>query len=224
MGVMVNMEATKVLIVEDQPFFQEMLERSLSAEAGIEVVGVTHDGELAVQLAEVLEPDAVLMDIELQGEMDGIEAALNIKKHRPKTGIVILSAHRDRRFVTSLPIYENPGWAYLLKQTVADVATVVRAIQGSMNGMIIIDPSVVKGLRPREGSVLEQLTNRQREVLELIAQGYNNAGIAERLALAEKSVETYINAIYQELELSGAEAVHARVRATILYLNESQSR
>ena len=170
-----------------------------------------------------LEPDPVLMDIELQGEMDGIEAALNIKKHRPKTGIVILSAHRDRRFVTSLPIYENPGWAYLLKQTVADVATVVRAIQGSMNGMIIIDPSVVKGLRPREGSVLEQLTNRQREVLELIAQGYNNAGIAERLALAEKSVETYINAIYQELELSGAEAVHARVRATILYLNESQS-
>ena len=180
------MEATKVLIVEDQLFFQEMLERSLSTEAGIQVVGVTDDGELAVHLAEALEPDAVLMDIELQGEMDGIDAALNIKKHRPKTGIVILSAHRDRRFVSSLPIYENPGWAYLLKQTVHDVATVVRAIQGSMNGMIMIDPSVVAGLRPREGSVLEQLTNRQREVLELIAQGYNNAAIAERFEVDPK--------------------------------------
>ena len=218
------MEATKVLIVEDQLFFQEMLERSLSIEAGIEVVGVTDDGEYAVQLAEVLEPDAVLMDIELQGDMDGIEAALNIKKHRPKTGIVILSVHRDRRFVTSQPIYEVPGWAYLLKQTVPDVATVVRAIQGSMNGMLMIDPSVVEGLRPREGSILERLTNRQREVLELIAQGYNNAWIAKRLALAEKSVETYINVIYQELELSGVEDVHGPVRATILYLNESQSR
>jgi DNA-binding NarL/FixJ family response regulator len=71
---------------------------------------------------------------------------------------------------------------------------------------------------------LERLTKRQQSVLELMAQGFNNAAIAERLTLAEKSVETYINVIYQELELSGVEDVHARVRATILFLNESQSR
>ncbi|MDP6550098.1 MAG: response regulator transcription factor [Dehalococcoidia bacterium] len=218
------MEAARVLIVEDEPFFREMLQRSLSDEPDIEVVGMTDNGDLAVQLAEALEPDAILMDIEIEGTLDGIEAALRIKQERPKTGIVILSAHRDRRYITGLPFYDNPGWSYLLKQTVPDVATVVRAIQGCMQGMIMLDPAVVEKLRPKEGSALERLTKRQRSVLELMAQGYNNAGIAERLTLAEKSVGTYINVIYQELEVSGVEDVHARVRATILFLNESQSR
>ena len=173
--------------------------------------------------AELLEPDAVLMDIELNGDLDGVEAAVRIKREKPETGIVILSAHRDRRYVTSLPLCENPGWAYLLKQTVRDVETVVRAIQGSMNGTNMLDPLVVENLIPKAGSALARLTKRQQDVLELIAQGYNNAGIAERLSLAEKSVETYISVIYHELELSGAEDVHARVRATIRYLNDSQS-
>ena len=216
------MESTRVMLVEDNIFFREMLERTLASEEGIEIVGKTDDGDAAVKLAEELQPDAVLMDIELQGELDGVEAALRIKRERPSTGIVILSSHRDRRYVTSLPLYESPGWSYLLKQTVPDVATVVRAIQGCMQGMIMLDPAVVERLSPKEGSALERLTKRQQEVLALIAQGYNNAGIAERLSLAEKSVETYINVIYQELELSGAEDVHARVRATIMFLEESQ--
>lgn len=222
--LLTNMEAARVMIVEDEPFFLEMLSRTLSNEPGIEIVGTTDNGDTAVQLADELEPDAILMDIEIRGTLDGIEAALQIKQERPKTGIVILSAHRDRRYITSLPIYDNPGWSYLLKQTVPDVATVVRAIQGCMQGMIMLDPAVVENLRPKEGSALERLTKRQQSVLELMAQGFNNAAIAERLTLAEKSVETYINVIYQELELSGVEDVHARVRATILFLNESQSR
>ena len=129
-----------------------MLERTLASEEGIEVVGKTDDGDAAVQLAEELQPDAVLMDIELQGEVDGVEAALRIKRERPATGIVILSSHRDRRYVTSLPLYESPGWSYLLKQTVPDVATVVRAIQGCIQGMIMLDPAVVERLSPKEGS------------------------------------------------------------------------
>ena len=217
------MDVAKVLIVEDEVFFREMLQRTLAIEGDIEVVGTTDDGEKAVAFAELLKPDAVLMDIELNGDLDGVEAAVRIKREKPETGIVILSAHRDRRYVTSLPLYENPGWAYLLKQTVRDVETVVRAIQGSMNGTNMLDPSVVENLIPKAGSALARLTKRQQDVLELIAQGYNNAGIAERLSLAEKSVETYISVIYQELELSGAEDVHARVRATIRYLNDSQS-
>ena len=216
------MESTRVILVEDNLFFREMLERTLASEEGIEVVGKTDDGDAAVQLAGELQPEAVLMDIELRGEVDGVEAALRIKRERPATGIVILSSHRDRRYVTSLPLYESPGWSYLLKQTVPDVATVVRAIQGCIQGMIMLDPAVVERLSPKEGSALERLTKRQQEVLALIAQGYNNAGIAEQLSLAEKSVETYINVIYQELELSGAEDVHARVRATIMFLEESQ--
>jgi DNA-binding NarL/FixJ family response regulator len=214
---------TTVLIVDDEALFRELLRRTLSAEPGLEVVGAAEDGETAVRLAREVRPDVVLMDIELPGDMDGIEAALRIKKERPRTGIVILSAHSDRRYVTSLPLEDSPGWAYLLKQTVPDMAAVVRAIQGSKAGMVVLDPVVAGHLQPRQDSAVARLTHRQYEVLELLAQGYSNAAIAERLILTEKSVETYINVIYQQLKLSKQPESHARVKATLIYLEGSQS-
>lgn len=217
------METTRVVIVDDEALFRELLRRTLSAEPGLEVVGVAGDGETAIRLAKEASPDVVLMDIELPGEMDGIEAALRIKKEMPQTGIVILSAHSDRRYVTSLPLEDSQGWAYLLKQTAPDLAAVVRAIEGSKAGMVVLDPAVVASLRPRQGSAVAGLTPRQQEVLELLAQGYSNAAIAQRLTLSQKSVETYINAIYQGLHLSNEPEIHARVKATILYLENSQS-
>jgi DNA-binding NarL/FixJ family response regulator len=116
-----------------------------------------------------------------------------------------------------------PGWAYLLKQTVPDVETVLRAIEASRNGMVMLDPSVVDGLRPRKDSLLASLTQRQLEVLQLIAEGHNNASIAERLVLAEKSVETYINGIYQNLNVSGEPGIHPRVKAAMIFIEESQT-
>jgi len=217
------MEATRIIIVEDEPLFRQLLRRTLSAEPGLEVTEVTEDGETAVRLARELKPDVMLMDIELPGELDGIEAALQIKKERPQIGVVILSAHNDRRYVTSLPLEDSQGWAYLLKQTVPDLATVIRAIEGSKVGMLMVDPAIVKNLWPRQDSAVAKLTSRQQEVLKLIAQGYNNAAVAERLYLSEKSVETYINVIYQELHLSKEPNINARVKATLLYLQDSQS-
>ena len=87
--------------------------------------------------------------------------------------------------------------------------------------MLVLDPAVVANLRPRQGSALARLTPRQLEVLELMAQGYNNAAIAQRLIVAQKSVETYINAIYQQLHLSDEQDVNARVKAALLYLQDS---
>jgi DNA-binding NarL/FixJ family response regulator len=217
------MKTTRIIIVEDEALFRELLRRNLSSEPGLEVVGEAEDGETAVRLADKMNPDVVVMDIELAGELDGIEAALQIKKARSHIGIVILSVHKDRRYVTSLPIEDSRGWAYLLKQTVPDLATIVRAIEGSKAGMLVLDPAMVSNMRPKEDSILARLTVRQREVLELIAQGYNNAAIAERLRLSGRSVETYINAIYQELQLSNEPDIHARVRATLFYLEHSQS-
>ena len=217
------METTRVVIVDDEALFRELLRRTLSAEPGLEVVGVAGDGGTAIHLAMEASPDVVLMDIELPGEMDGMEAALRIKKEMPQTGIVILSAHSDRRYVTSLPLEDSQGWAYLLKQTVPDLTAVVRAIEGSKAGMVVLDPAVVASLQPRQGSTVAGLTPRQQEVLELLAQGYSNAAIAQRLTLSQKSVETYINAIYQGLHLSNEPDIHARVKATIIYLENSQS-
>lgn len=218
------MEKTSIVVVDDEALFRELLARTLSAEPGLEVIGQAEDGETAISLAREKNPDVVLMDIELPGELDGIEAALQIKNERPETGVVILSAHSERRYVTSLPLDEIQGWAYLLKQTVPDLATVIRAIEGSKVGMVVLDPAVVAGLRPRQGSAVARLNPRHQEVLELLAQGYSNAAIAQQLKLSRKSVETYINAIYQELHLSHEPDVHARVKATLIYLESSKSR
>jgi DNA-binding NarL/FixJ family response regulator len=220
----VDVDNTKVLIVDDQVFFSELLHRILSTEPEIEVVGVAHNGETAVQIARETMPDVVLMDIELPGEIDGIEAGVKIKQERRQTGIVILSLHSDRRYVTSIPFEEYPGWSYLLKQSLPDVATLVRAIQGSMMGMVVLDPVVVTSLRPKQGSVLARLTPRQLEVIRLIAQGYSNTAMAELLSLTEKTIETYTSNIYQQLNLSGEQGIHVRVKATLAYLQESQNR
>ncbi len=218
------MKTTRLLVLEDEALFSELLTTSLSAERGIEVVGVAQDGETALGLARDTQPDALVVDIELEGDMDGIEAAVKIKEERPEVGVVILSSHKDRRYVTSLPLEKSSGWAYLLKQSTPDVGTLVRAIQGSIMGMIVLDPAVVSSLQPRQGSPADKLTPRQRQVLELIAQGYNNAAIAQQLVLTGKSVETYINAIYQTLHLSNEPDIHARVRATLIYPESTEGR
>lgn len=217
------MPSARIMIVDDEPLFGELLSTALTAATEIEVVGIARDGTRAVQLARQALPDAILMDIELPGRLDGIDAAIQIKRERPATGIVLLSAHLDRRFFTSLPLEEGTGWSYLLKRSVPDLAAVVRAIQGSIQGMVVLDQALVTGLRPRRGSALSRLTPRQRDVLELIAQGYNNAAIAQRLTLTERSVETYSSAIYQELELTGEQEIHARVKATLIALEELES-
>ena len=215
------MSPTRVIIVDDEALFRELLSRTLSGEPGIEVVGVAEDGASSIELSADLRPDAVLMDIELPGEMDGIAAALKIKEHRPETGIVMLSSHADRRYVTSLPLGESPGWSYMLKQSVPDIATLVRAVHGTASGMVMVDPAVMAGIKPREGSSVWDLTPRQQEVLALIAQGYNNGAIAQYLTIETKSVETYINGIYRALGVAGEPEMNARVKATLEYLRDS---
>ena len=216
------MEKIRLIITEDEPLFRELLLRTLSTEPRMEVVGTAEDAETAIKLSREVKPDVAIMDIELPGEMDGIEAALIIKRERPETGIVILSVHSDHRYVSSLPLGDLGGWAYLLKQSVPDLSTLVRAIHGSKEGMMVLDPAVMAKLRPRQDSPVASLTPRLQEVLRLIAQGYNNAAIAERLVLSERSVEGYVKSIYQELHLSGEPEIHARVKAALTYLESAR--
>lgn len=215
-------EKIRVMIVEDEALFREMLVEVLSRRTGLEIVGTADRGENAIAMARESKPDVVLMDIELAGEMDGIDAALAIRKESPGTGIVILSSHDDPRYVTSLPLGEGMGWGYLLKQTVRDVSMVVRAIEGCAQGMVVMDPMVMVGVRPREGSKVGKLTPRQQDVLRLLAEGFNNAAIAKQLALEERSVESYINLIYQSLGLAGEPEINMRVQAALAFLKSSQ--
>ena len=217
-------EKIRIAVIEDEALFREMLVGALSREARLEVVGTADNAEKAIALARAAKPDVMLMDIELAGDMDGIEAALEIKRARPEIGIVILSSHDDPRYVTSLPLGESAGWAYLLKQTVHDLSAVILAIEGCVRGMVVMDPSMMAKLRPREGSEVGRLTSRQQDVLRLLAEGFSNAGIARKLVLEERSIEGYINVIYQHLGLSGESEINMRVKAALAFLKSSQRR
>lgn len=213
----------KVLIVEDEPLFRDMLRSSLGQEPDLQVMGAVADGAEAIRAAKELQPDVVLMDIELGSEPNGILAGHQIKAAFPQTGIVILSVHKDKQFIASLPTQKASGWSYLLKQSVADTESLARAIRGSASGLVVMDPTIVQELRPRDSSRLAGLTERQLEVLMLMAEGYSNAGIAKTLTLAEKSVENYINSILQELGISREQQVHPRVKAVLTYLEQTQT-
>ena len=160
------------------------------------------DGNAAIDAASRYNPDVILTDIELGSDPNGIAAGRSIKSEHPDMGIVILSSHRERQYLGLISSEESSGWSYLLKQSVSDAGALARAIEGAASGLVVMDPTVVNSMKRRKGSLTAGLTPRQQEVLTMMAQGYNNAAIAEKLVLGTKSVENYINAIYQELNLS----------------------
>ena len=210
-----------VLIVEDEGLFRDMLKISLGSLPNLEVVDAVSDGEAAVEAAGRLVPDVVLLDIELGTEPNGIAAGRAIKQNNDSIGIIILSAHGEREYLNLIAKDEFTGWSYLLKQSVGDASALVRAIEGAASGLVVMDPCVVNSMKPRSGSVSARLTPRQQEVLGMMAKGYNNAAIAEKLVLGTKSVENYINAIYQELALSHDHSLHPRVQAVLSYIRDS---
>jgi DNA-binding NarL/FixJ family response regulator len=215
----------KIAIVEDEPLFRGLLENHLRRHPGLEVVGAYADGMSALASLPDIGPDVVTLDIELPGRMDGIDVGLALRQRLPRLGIVILSNHADPRFLGALPREATSGWSYLLKKSVSDIETLDRAVEGAANGAVMLDPTVVAAMRPKPGGPLARLTPRQREIVDLLAQGLTNAAIAERLVLAEKSVENQLTAIYGELGIDrrGLDpTVHPRVSAVLTYLRESR--
>jgi DNA-binding NarL/FixJ family response regulator len=211
----------RLLIAGGEPLFGELLGHGISRYANVHVVGIVRDGKAAIRMASDEAPDALIVDIELEGALDGIEVGLRVKAQRPETGIVILTGQKDRRYLARLPLHQSQGWAYLHKQSVSDLDAVLRAIRGSIAGMLALDANWISAMWPRENSAIARLTPRHLEVLQLITRGFNNAAIAEQLGLLETSIEAYINAIYQELGLSHERNISRRVSATLIYLADS---
>lgn len=213
----------KAILVEDEGLYRNLLEVALAQDPRINVVGAFADGESALDAAIDLEPRLALLDIELRGAMNGIELGLQLRRRLPNLGIVLLSNHGDPEFITSLPADVLGGWSYLLKKSVADVASLRRAIEGAMAGFVVLDPQLVDRLRPRGGSERMRLTPRQRDILALMAQGLTNKAIASRLVLAEKSIENQINLLYQQLGIDREDGtLQPRVKAVLSYLEESR--
>lgn len=207
----------RVVIVEDEVLFRDLLRVALAHEPGIEIVGVFGDGTSAVEAADALHPDVALMDIELGGPPNGIEAAARMRTVLPKLGVVILSNHSAPELVASLPL-GLMGWSYVLKKTASDVSTLRRAIDGAAAGMITLDPEIVYQLGQRDHGLRGSLTPRQHQILGLIAEGHSNASIARHIVVTERTVENHVGALYKQLGINRETNAHPRVRAVLLYL------
>ena len=210
----------RVLVVEADSLLRDMLRAVLSTEQRLQIVGSTGDPSEAVRLAGAEQPDVMLVGLDADNERDALALAQSISSSKSGPRVVFLGERSDRRTLAALPAFRAAGWSYLLRQSVSDVATLVRAIDGAAMGLVVLDPLVVESLGRRE-TRLSALTRRQIEVLSLMAKGFNNAAIARELVLEEKSVENHINAIFGQLNLSRDNAAHPRVKAVLLYLQET---
>ena len=193
----------RVLICDDQAVVCDGLEMILSADPEIQVVGVAYDGHEAVQAVAKSQPDVVLMDLKMPG-MNGIQATQAICQKFPGVKVLVLTTYGDDEWV--FDAVRSGASGYLLKGTPR--ADLVRAVKGTAAGKTHIDPDVAGKLlsqvaaaraAPAQTTVVESLSEREREVLKLLAQGLTNAEIAERLYLTRGTVRNYISAILDKL-------------------------
>ena len=219
--------AIRLVLAEDHYLVREGVRRLLEAEPDFEIAAVCGDLGSLLEAADRERPDVVVTDIRMPpGHADeGIQAARRLRESQPDLGVVVLSQYSNPSYALALLDTGSNGRAYLLKERVHDLDQLATAIRTVSEGGSLIDPKVVEGLvadRARAAtSPVNELTAREREVLRKMAEGENNASIAEALVVTERSVEKVIHSIFMKLGLTWEPSVHKRVKAVILYLAES---
>ena len=214
------MTGPRVVLAEDDVLLREGL-ASLLDRSGYEVAGQAGDGAQLLELARQGAPDLIVADIRMPPThtTEGLEAARVIRRERPGTAIMVLSAYAEVQHAMDL-LASGGGVGYLLKSRVADVEEFLDALQRITRGGSVVDPALVRELvsARRRQDPLAALSAREREVLALMAEGRSNAGIARRLWVAEGTIEKHISSILTKLNLHEADDDHRRVLAVITYL------
>jgi DNA-binding NarL/FixJ family response regulator len=215
----VNETRKRIVLADDDTLLREGV-ASLLAGAGFDVIGQAHDAAALLDLVSKGRPDLAIIDIRMPPDylMEGLDAARQIREQFPSTGILVLSAHAEVDEAMELLATGN-GVGYLLKSRVTDVAEFAEAVARMAAGGSVVDPALVQELVTTRHGALEQLTDREREVLELMAQGRSNAGIAHRLWITEGTVEKHVRSILSRLDLAETEDDHRRVLAVLAYLD-----
>jgi DNA-binding NarL/FixJ family response regulator len=213
----------RVAVGDDAVILREGLARLLH-EAGFEVVGVAADAEQLIELVERSEPDVAIVDIRMPPTHtdEGIRAAKAIRERRPTTGILVLSQHAHPRYAMELLSIGTDGVGYLLKERVANLEQLTESVRRVGRGDSVLDPAVVSQLvdrRRQADNPLEHLTERELDVLALMAEGRTNKAIAERLVVSEHTVEKHIKNIFGTLRLPQSPDDHRRVLAVVTYLD-----
>ncbi len=211
----------RVVIADDSFLLREGLARLL-AEAGIEVVASVGDGDALEVAVEEQRPDVALVDIRMPPTFthEGAQTAIRLRAEHPKLGILLLSQVIENRYALELARAHPARFGYLLKDRVLDVATLVDSVQRVAAGGTVLDPDIVAHFLGRQAvrDRLIALTNREREVLALMAEGRSNGAIARQLVLSDKTVETHIASIFGKLDLIPEPGDHRRVLAVLAWL------
>ena len=217
----------RVVFAEDNYLVREGTAALLQNSSDVELVGMAASLDELLEKVEELKPEVVLTDIRMPptNTTEGIDAAKRIRAEHPEIGVVVLSQYAEEEYAYDLLKDGAAGLGYLLKERVSDLEEVVRALNEVSKGGSVLDPKVVEALVSAKDrmahSPLVTLTEREREVLENMAQGKNNASIAKALFLTERAVEKHINSLFHKLGLSEEVDVHRRVMAVLAFLRES---
>ena len=213
-----------VVVAEDDVLMREGIVRLLG-EAGFEVVAQAGDADSLLRKALAYRPDVVVADVQMppgHGD-DGLRAALELRRQRPETGVLVLSQFYEEQYALELIGDRPEGVGYLLKERVGDVDAFTDAVSRVASGGSALDPEVVGRMlgRRRADGPLDRLSPRERDVLAAMAEGKSNQGIAQALVVTEAAVEKHVTGIFQKLELGQTPTEHRRVLAVLTYLRDS---
>jgi len=217
----------RVVVGEDDVLLREGISRILAG-AGFEVVAQSGDATDFLSRALAYRPDVAVVDVQMppRGEDDGLQAAMELRRREPATGVLILSQFCEPAYVVSLIGDQPGGVGYLLKERVGDVAVFVEAVQRVAAGGSALDPEVV-GLmigRRSPDDPVQRLTEREQKVLAAMAEGKSNLGVAQSLFISQAAVEKHVTAIFRKLAIAPADTEHRRVQAVLTYLRHRAPR
>jgi DNA-binding NarL/FixJ family response regulator len=215
----------RLIVADDSLLFREGLVRLL-AEQGFEIVGQTDNPDDLVRRVGGLRPEVAIVDIRMPPSFtdEGLRAALQIEQKHPEVGVLVLSQYVEATYAMRLLAHGSAGRGYLLKDRVSDLNGFADAIRRVGGGGSVVDPEVVAALvgRRQSSAVLGELTDRERQILELMAEGRSNAGIAEAMVVTAGAVEKHTQRIFAKLGLRpDDDTAHRRVSAVVRYLRSS---
>ncbi len=213
----------RIVIAEDSVLLRAGLTRIL-ADAGEDVVATVGDAEELLRVVRLHQPDLAIIDVRMPPNHtdDGLRAALQIRSEFADVGILVLSQYVEERYATDLLGSNTGAVGYLLKDRIADIGEFLGAVRQVADGGTVLDPEVVAQLlaRSRRHDPLERLTAREREVLDLMAEGRSNTAIARLLVVSDKAVEKHVGNIFTKLDLPPTTDDHRRVLAVLQWVKE----
>jgi DNA-binding NarL/FixJ family response regulator len=215
----------RVVIADDAMLLREGVARLLE-EMGVEVVGKVGDAQRLLGTVERERPDVAIVDIKMPPTYtdEGLVAAEEIRRTYPDIGVLVLSQYLESGYAMRL-LQHHPGRVgYLLKERLSDMAVLADAMRRVCESECVIDPTIVARLlkHSRQRGLVDRLTEREREVLALMAQGRSNRGICEQLVLSPKTVEAHVSRIFDKLGLDSSANDHRRVLAVLTFLRTSR--